>query len=74
MNEYPEINSVVNPELDADGYIKEYVIKKDHNFSVAIDSEHGLITPNIKRVNQKSILEINKDLKGLIKKIQNSEL
>ena len=27
MNEYPIVNSVVNPETDAEGYIKEYVIK-----------------------------------------------
>jgi 2-oxoisovalerate dehydrogenase E2 component (dihydrolipoyl transacylase) len=40
MNEYPEV--------DSEGYIKEYVIKKDHNFSVAIDSKDGLTTPNIK--------------------------
>ena len=51
MNEFPEVNSVVNPEIDSEGYIKEYVIKKDHNFSVAIDSPDGLTTPNIKCVN-----------------------
>jgi len=56
MVEFPIINSIVNPELDSEGYIKEYVIKKDHNFSVAIDSDHGLITPNLKKVNEKSIL------------------
>jgi 2-oxoisovalerate dehydrogenase E2 component (dihydrolipoyl transacylase) len=48
MNEYPIMNSLVNPEVDSEGYIKEYVIKKDHNFSVAIDSKDGLTTPNIK--------------------------
>lgn len=69
MNEYPIVNTMVNPELDADGYIKEYVIKKDHNFSVAIDSDHGLTTPNIKRVQDKSILEINKDLRALVEKV-----
>ena len=66
MEEYPIINSTVNPEVDADGYIKEYVIRKDHNFSVAIDSEHGLITPNIKKVNEKSIMQIHRDLKDLV--------
>lgn len=29
MNEYPIVNSVVDPELDDEGYIKSYVIKKD---------------------------------------------
>ena len=58
MIEYPIVNTNVNPELDADGYIKEYVIKKDHNFSIAIDSKDGLTVPNIKKVQTKSILQI----------------
>jgi 2-oxoisovalerate dehydrogenase E2 component (dihydrolipoyl transacylase) len=56
MNEFPIINSVTDPETCPEGYIKEYVIKKDHNFAVAIDSDHGLMTPNLKKVNEKSIL------------------
>jgi len=59
MNEFPIINSVVNPDLDSEGYIKEYVIKKNHNFAVAIDSDHGLTTPNLKAVNDMNILQIN---------------
>jgi 2-oxoisovalerate dehydrogenase E2 component (dihydrolipoyl transacylase) len=50
MTEFPIINSHANPEVDADGYIREYVIKKDHNFSIAIDSKNGLTVPNIKKV------------------------
>jgi 2-oxoisovalerate dehydrogenase E2 component (dihydrolipoyl transacylase) len=56
MAEYPIVNTNVNPELDADGYIKEYVIKKDHNFSIAIDSKNGLTVPNVKKIQEKSIL------------------
>ena len=74
MKEHPIINSVVNPETDSEGYIKEYVIKKDHNFSVAIDSAHGLVTPIIKQVNNKSILEINSDLRTLVEKTKNNAL
>jgi 2-oxoisovalerate dehydrogenase E2 component (dihydrolipoyl transacylase) len=51
MEEYPLMNSVVNPDVDSDGYIKEYVIKHDHNFAVAIDSPDGLTTPLIKNCN-----------------------
>ena len=46
--EFPQINSIVDPTLDEEGYIKQYVIKADHNFSVAIDTKDGLITPNLK--------------------------
>lgn len=56
MEDFPILNSVVNPELGSDGLIKEYVIKSDHNFAVAVDSKDGLTTPNIKRINHKSIV------------------
>jgi pyruvate/2-oxoglutarate dehydrogenase complex dihydrolipoamide acyltransferase (E2) component len=55
MLEFPIVNSIVNPEVDSDGLIKEYIIKKDHNFSIAIDSKEGLTTPNIKNINLKTI-------------------
>ena len=50
MVEYPIVNSLVDNDLDADGFIQRFVIKKDHNFSVAIDSKDGLTVPNIKQV------------------------
>ena len=50
LNEFPHINSVVDSKVDSEGYIQQYVIKADHNFSVAIDSKSGLTTPNIKKV------------------------
>ncbi len=34
MSDYPLINSQVDNELDADGFIQRYVIKKNHNFAV----------------------------------------
>ena len=62
MQKNPEVNLNVNPDVDSDGYIKEYVIKKDHNFSIAIDSKDGLTVPNIKKIQEKSILQINEEL------------
>ena len=63
--EYPMMNSHVDNELDSEGYIKRYVMKKAHNFSVAMDTKDGLIVPNIKHVEDKSILQINGDLLSL---------
>ena len=74
MQQYPVINSNFNPETDDEGYIKEYVIKKDHNFSIAIDSKDGLTVPNIKRVQEKSILQINKDIVDLRDRINSGKL
>ena len=36
--DFPSLNSHIDNELDEEGYIQRYVIKKAHNFSVAIDS------------------------------------
>ena len=65
MSEFPVMNSHIDNDLDAEGYIQRYVIKNDHNYSVAIDSPDGLTVPNIKAVQTKSILQINADLKDL---------
>ncbi len=56
MTEYPVVNSQVDNDLDADGFIQRFVIKKDHNFSIAIDGKDGLTVPNIKAVQNKSII------------------
>lgn len=74
MQEFPIINSHVNPELCDGGYIKEYVIKKDHNFTIAIDSKDGLTVPNIKKVQEKSILQINEEIGKLREKANQGKL
>jgi len=50
MSDYPLVNSHVDNDLDKDGFIQRYVIKHDHNFSIAIDSPDGLTVPAIKQV------------------------
>lgn len=65
MRNSPSMNINVNPETDEDGYIKEYVIKHDHNIAVAIDTPNGLVVPVIKKVQLKSILDVNKELMEL---------
>lgn len=68
------MNLQVNSETDAEGYIKEYVIKQDHNFSIAIDSKDGLTVPIVKRVQDKSILEINEEILHLREKAETGKL
>ena len=68
------MNTHIDNEVDADGYIQRYVLKNDHNFSVAIDSPDGLTVPNIKAVQDKSILRINSELKDLSTKASNGGL
>jgi 2-oxoisovalerate dehydrogenase E2 component (dihydrolipoyl transacylase) len=66
MTEYPVVNSQVDNDLDSDGFIQRYVIKHDHNFSIAIDGQDGLTVPNIKACQTKSIIQIDTELKSLI--------
>jgi 2-oxoisovalerate dehydrogenase E2 component (dihydrolipoyl transacylase) len=68
LEEYPIMNSLVNPATCSEGFIQEYIIKGDHNISVAINSPIGLLTPNIKQANRKSILDIHNDMVTLKKK------
>jgi 2-oxoisovalerate dehydrogenase E2 component (dihydrolipoyl transacylase) len=74
MNEYPIVNSHIDNDLDEDGYIQRYVIKHDHNFSIAIDSPDGLTVPGIKQVQNKSVLAINTEIKELAEKAKNGGL
>lgn len=74
MTEYSIVNSLVENELDSDGFIQRYVIKKDHNFAIAIDSKDGLTVPNIKQIQNKSILQIDQEIKALAEKAANGGL
>ena len=40
-------------------------MKATHNISVAMDTPLGLLVPNVKNVNSKSVLEIAQDLNEL---------
>lgn len=74
MSEFPIMNSNFNPATCEGGYIQEYVIKRDHNFSIAIDSKDGLTVPNIKRIQDKSILQINADIADLRERVDQGRL
>jgi 2-oxoisovalerate dehydrogenase E2 component (dihydrolipoyl transacylase) len=75
LEKYPNLNSVVNYQSkDSEGLISEYTIKKDHNIAVAIDSPEGLVVPSIKRVQDKSIVEIQRELYALRDKAENRKL
>ena len=74
MLEFPIFNALTNPTTDKEGYIFEYIEKADHNLSFAVDSPAGLLVPNVKAVQTKSILQINDDLKGLIDRARKGTL
>jgi len=59
LNEFPILNSQVNSDCSEITYFD------DHNIGIAVDSKVGLLVPNVKGCQQKSIVEIAKDLTKL---------
>ena len=73
LKQYPNFNA----SFDADN--DRMVLKKFINIGMAVDTPDGLIVPNIKDVDQKSILELAKELRSLAddtiaRKVQLSQL
>jgi len=65
LNDYPIINSWYDSSKPF-----EYNIIENHNISFAIDSPKGLVVPNIKNVQNLSILEIHEEFQRLVKSAQ----
>ena len=59
LTQYPVINSHLNPVEETMTY------KADHNIGVAMDTAHGLLVPNIKKVQLLSVFEIAQELNRL---------
>mmetsp|Transcript_33305 Transcript_33305/g.88114 ORF Transcript_33305/g.88114 Transcript_33305/m.88114 type:complete len:470 (+) Transcript_33305:120-1529(+) len=59
LAEFPILNSSLSPDKS------EIVYHGHHHLGVAMDTPRGLLVPNIKHVEQKSLLEIALDLKAL---------
>mmetsp|Transcript_35941 Transcript_35941/g.69451 ORF Transcript_35941/g.69451 Transcript_35941/m.69451 type:complete len:486 (-) Transcript_35941:228-1685(-) len=58
--EYPKLNTNVN-----DDACTQYTIRAAHNIGVAVQTDSGLLVPNVKNVQEKSILQIASDLAEL---------
>lgn len=61
LHDFPKMNSTYLPEKDQ----FTYYFNEAHNISIAIDSELGLVAPNIKNVERLSAEEIDKEVKKL---------
>lgn len=59
LTQFPILNATFDPVNETITY------KADHNIGVAMDTPQGLLVPNIKKVNQMSILEIAQELNRL---------
>lgn len=59
LREFPTLNAHVN------GSCSEMVVKASHNISVAMDTPRGLLVPNVKRCERRSVLDIARELTRL---------
>ena len=59
LKEFSIFNSVYDPQT------KEIVYRKDQNIGFAVDSPNGLLVPVLKQVQNKSLLEIIKEIQQL---------
>lgn len=60
LKDFPTLNSTYSDDKPY-----EYTIMGEHNISVAIDTPNGLMAPNLKSIQNKSIRHIQKELFAL---------
>ena len=68
MKEYPIFNASYDHERE------EIVYKNYYNIGIAVDTPDGLIVPNIKDADQKSIIELAGEVETLAKKARDRKL
>jgi len=71
LNEHPKVNSKFGP---TDANPPYYTMFGNHNVSVAIDTPHGLVVPNIKDVGNLSVVEIQRELVRIARDAQANKL
>jgi len=59
LKDFPKMNCSLSSEMDS------LIFKDFYNIGIAIDTDAGLIVPNIKEVDKKSILEISSEINDL---------
>ncbi|UKJ89713.2 branched-chain alpha-keto acid dihydrolipoyl acyltransferase precursor [Theileria orientalis] len=61
---------IMNSKFNGDSYL----LFKNHNISVAINSKYGLVVPNIKNVNKLTVRQIQRELNRLQESANNRKL
>ncbi|MCG1004551.1 MULTISPECIES: dihydrolipoamide acetyltransferase family protein [Halobacterium] len=68
LEEYPILNSELREEAG------EIALKQDYNVGIAVATDHGLMVPVVKHVDQKSILEIAEEVNELAAKARDRSI
>jgi 2-oxoisovalerate dehydrogenase E2 component (dihydrolipoyl transacylase) len=68
LKEFPIINSQINEDCT------ELTYFNDHNIGMAVDSKIGLLVPNVKQVQNKTLLELASDISRLTTDARNGRV
>lgn len=68
LRDFPIFNASLEEEKE------EIVYKKDHNIGIAVSTENGLMVPNIKKADQKTLLELASEIRNLSKNARSGKL
>jgi pyruvate dehydrogenase E2 component (dihydrolipoamide acetyltransferase) len=68
LKEYPLLNSTLDMEKG------EIIVKKYYNIGIAVDTEQGLVVPNIKNADKKGLFQIAREIEELAKKAREGRL
>lgn len=68
LTKYPILNSSLDEENES------IIYKSSHNISIAMATESGLVVPNVKNCEQKTILQIARDLNDLLERGRSGKL
>ncbi len=68
LKEFPVFNSVYSPQT------KEIIFRKGFNIGFAVDSPQGLLVPVLKQAQNKSLLEIIKEISELADKVRQGHI
>lgn len=63
---------ILNSSLDVDS--ESIIYKSSHNISIAMATKNGLVVPNVKNCEQKSVLQIALELNELLERARNGRL
>lgn len=62
LKQYPYLNATLNEEKE------EIVLKKYYNIGIAVDTPEGLMVFNVKKADEKSVLELAREISALTEK------
>merc|ERR550517_1076174 len=69
LREFPILNVTVD-----DPACTSMTYRADHNLGIAVDSPHGLVVPNIKRVQDKTLLQVAESISDLAARARSGKL